>query len=484
MKNGIIGVMAVGIIAAALAAGFFLGRGASPPSSAGGQAASRRGEVWTCSMHPQVRLPAAGSCPICSMPLTLVADEAGDPSGALVLQLSDAAVAMAGIETSLVTRRPLLHEIRAVGRIEPNETSLATVTTRVEGWVEKLFVDATGVQVAKGDHLLEIYSPELISDQNELLIALRTDAGPDVLRAAKSRLERWGMGPEEIELLFKTRKALETVTIHAPSAGTVLEKSVVAGAYVERGNTLYRLADLGSVWIYLDIYEYDIAWVQPGEEVEVTAEAWPGRSFNGTVTFVSPVLDESTRTIRVRVALPNADRLLKPGMFVSTALHVRILRDGSAARTTRAGKWTCPMHPEVLESAPGQCPKCKMDLTRFPGEGTAPDEKDLQVLAAPATAILDAGGRTLAYVERAPGKFEQREVVVGARTGDWFPVISGLMEGERVATRGGFLIDSQFQIRGMKSLIQSGGGAAPGSVSPGMGEGSEGSHKDMPDPGK
>lgn len=484
MKNGIIGVMAIGIVAAALAVGFVLGRGASPPASPAGQAASKRAEVWTCSMDPQVRLPGPGKCPICSMPLTLVADEGPDSSGALVLQLSDAAVAMAGIQTSAVTRRPLLHEIRAVGRIEPNETSLATVTTRVEGWVEKLFVDATGVQVAKGDHLLELYSPELISDQNELLIALRTDAGADVLRAAKSRLERWGMGPEEIEQLLKNRKALETVTIHAPSAGTVLEKSVVAGAFVERGSTLYRLADLGSVWIYLDIYEYDIAWVQPGEEVEVTAEAWPGRSFNGTVTFVSPVLDERTRTIRVRVALPNADRLLKPGMFVSTALHVRILRDGSAARTPRAGKWTCTMHPEVLEAAPGKCPKCAMDLTRFPGEGKALGEEELQVLAAPATAILDAGGRKLAYVERAPGKFEQREVVVGARSGDWFPVISGLMEGERVATSGGFLIDSQFQIRGMKGLIQSGGGAAPGGAATGTGEGSEGSHHDMPEPGK
>lgn len=480
MKNGIIGLMAVGVVAAALAAGFFLGRGASPPAAASAGTPSKQAEVWTCSMHPQIRVSQAGKCPICSMPLVQVADAGADSGGAAVLQLSDAAIAMAGIETTAVTRRPLLHEIRAVGRIEPNETSLATVTSRVEGWVEKLFVDATGVRVAKGDHLLELYSPELISDQNELLIALRTDAGPDVLRAAKSRLERWGMGPEEIEELLKTRKALETVTIHAPSAGTVLEKSVVAGAHVERGNTLYRLADLGSVWIYLDIYEYDIAWVQPGEEVEVTAEAWPGRVFGGTVTFVSPVLEESTRTIRVRVALPNSDGLLKPGMFVSTALHVRLLRDGSAARTPRAGKWTCPMHPEVLETAAGKCPKCQMDLTRFPGEGKELGAEELQVLAAPATAILDAGARKLAYVERSPGKFEQREVVVGARTGDWFPVISGLMEGERVASRGGFLIDSQFQIRGLPSLIMPGGGAAPDGKGAGKGEGSEGSHHDMP----
>ncbi|KAF0247076.1 MAG: membrane-fusion [Planctomycetota bacterium] len=442
---------------------FLAGRGCAPDGSAPEEkpVAQVTGQIWTCSMHPQIRLPNAGKCPICSMPLIPIEDDKGDKGGAPSMQLSEAAIAMAGIETAPVSRRPLFHEIRAIGRVEPNETALTTITTRVEGWVERLFVDATGVPVAKGDHLLELYSPELISDQRELLIALRTNASADVLKAARSRLERWGMGAEEIEQVLKSKEVLEFVTIHAPAAGTVLEKAVVKGTHVNRGDTLYRLADLGSVWVHLDIYEYEIGWVQPGQEVKAIAESQPGTSFAGTVTFVSPVLNEETRTIRVRVALPNPDGLLKPGMFVSASLRVGLLKSGKPAPTARAGKWTCPMHPEVIAEAAGSCPKCSMPLVRFPGSGATASDDDLRVLAVPATAVLDSGTRKLAYVQRAPGRFEQREVVVGSRSGEWFPVMSGIAEGERVAVRGGFLIDSQFQIRGLPSLLNPGGGAAP-----------------------
>lgn len=442
---------------------FFAGRGCAPDPAGPEEksAAQATSQIWTCSMHPQIRLPNPGNCPICSMPLIPVEDDKGGRSGAPSMQLSEAAIAMAGIETAAVSRRAIFHEIRAIGRVEPNETALTTITSRVEGWVERIFVDATGVPVAKGDHLLELYSPELISDQRELLIALRTDASPDVLKAARSRLERWGMATEEIEQVLKSKEVLEFVTIHAPAAGTVLEKSIVKGTHVSRGDTLYRLADLGSVWVHLDIYEYEIGWVRPGQEVEAVAESQPGTSFAGTVTFVSPVLNEETRTIRVRVALPNPGGRLKPGMFMSASLRVGLLKSGMPAPTARAGKWTCPMHPEVIAESAGPCPKCGMPLEQFPGTGEPPSEEDLRVLAIPATAVLDSGTRRLAYVQRAPGRFEQREVVVGSRSGDWFPVISGIEEGELVAVRGGFLIDSQFQIRGLPSLLSPGGGAAP-----------------------
>ncbi len=442
---------------------FLVGRGCAPEGTGPEESpmAQASGQIWTCSMHPQIRLPNPGKCPICEMPLIPIEDEKGEKGTAPSMKLSDAAIAMAGIETAPVARRAVFHEIRAIGRVEPNETAQTTITSRVEGWVEKLFVDATGVTVAKNDHLLELYSPELISDQRELLIALRTGASPDVLKAARSRLERWGMANEEIEGVLKAKEVREFITIHAPAAGTVLEKNVVKGTHVNRGDTLYRLADLGSVWVHLDIYEYEIGWVQPGQEVEAIAESQPGTPFTGSVTFVSPVLSEETRTIRVRVALPNSSGLLKPGMFVSASLRVGLLKSGKPAPTARAGRWTCPMHPEVIADAAGKCPKCSMPLEQFPGSGTAVPEDDLLVLSVPSTAVLDSGTRKLVYVQRAPGRFEQREVVFGPRSGDWMPVISGLEEGELVAVRGGFLIDSQFQIRGLPSLLNPGGGAAP-----------------------
>ncbi|NUN48708.1 MAG: efflux RND transporter periplasmic adaptor subunit [Candidatus Brocadiae bacterium] len=470
MKTPIILTVALAGIAGAFLAGRL--SVSDPAAPAESTTAAATDQVWTCSMHPQIRLPNPGNCPICSMPLIPVEDQTGAAGGAPSLQLSDAALAMAAIETAPVTRRPLFHEIRTNGRVEPNETALTTVTSRVEGWVEKLFVDATGVRVEKDDHLLELYSPELISDQRELLIALRTNATPELLKAARARLERWGMAGDEIDRVLKTKEVLEFITIHAPTAGTVLEKSVVKGTHVGRGDTLYRLADLGSVWVHLDIYEYEIGWVQPGQEVSVVAESQPGSRFDGVVTFVSPILNDATRTIRVRVALPNPGGRLKPGMFVSASLRVALLRSGLPAPTARAGKWTCPMHPEVVAEEPGPCPQCGMALEQFPGSGRVPSADDLRVPAILATAVLDSGTRHLAYVLRGPGRFEQREIVVGPRCGDWFPVISGLEEGEQVAVRGGFLIDSQFQIRGLPSLFRPGGAAAAPPHAHGGGTGS------------
>jgi membrane fusion protein, copper/silver efflux system len=482
------------VVVASLLAGavlvFFAGRGCAPDAASPVEkpAANANGQIWTCSMHPQVRLPNPGNCPICSMPLIPIEEEGGEKGGPPSMTLSEAALSMASVETATVSRRPLFHEIRAIGRVEPNETALTTITSRVEGWVERLFVDATGVPVAKDDHLLELYSPELISDQRELLIAFKANASPDVVKAVRSRLERWGMATEEIEQVLKSREVREFVTIHAPAAGTVLEKAVVKGTHVNRGDTLYRLADLGSVWVYLDIYEYEIGWVQPGQEVEAIAESQPGTSFAGTVTFVSPVLNEETRTIRVRVALPNPEGKLKPGMFVSASLRAALLKSGKPAPTARAGKWTCPMHPEVIEEAAGKCPKCSMPLEQFPGSHSSATEDDLRVLAVPATSVLDSGTRRLAYVQRSPGRFEQREVVIGPRSGDWFPVISGIQEGEQVAARGAFLIDSQFQIRGLPSLLNPGGGASPSPHEHGNGTapppGSEGSSHEGSDHGK
>jgi Cu(I)/Ag(I) efflux system membrane fusion protein len=232
---------------------------------------------------------------------------------------------------------------------------------------------------------------------------------------------------------------------------------------VKPGDVLYRLANLESVWVYLDVYEYELPWVNYGQEVEVTTEALPGQKFTGRVWFINPVLTEESRTVKVLLNISNEGQRLKPGMFVSAVIRSQLLADGSPAPTGLEGKFSCPMHPAVIESQPGKCRVCGMELVQIPGKPGAPvADKDQLVLAVPATAVLDSGLRKIVYVERAKGEFAAVEITTGPRAGDWFPVFTGLKEGDRVAVRGNFLLDSQFQISGRPSLFYREGQAGTG----------------------
>jgi Cu(I)/Ag(I) efflux system membrane fusion protein len=503
-------ILIVLVVVAAAAGGFMLGRSTHRPESAATDAAaapSTAQQVYTCSMHPQVRLDRPGKCPICEMPLIPASAAETGSSGEPMLQLSDHALAMASVETTPVTRRELSRELRAVGKIEYNESSLATVTARVDGYAERLFVNFTGVEIKAGDHLAEVYSPDLIVAQQELLIALQGGAagesGP-MVETAKLKLRRWGLTEEQIAALVEQKQIADRVTLYSPIQGTVTEKSIFENSAFKAGDALYRVANLDTVWVYLDIYEYDLAWVRYGQRVDLVAEALPGRSFEGLVTFVQPIVNEETRTIRVPVHVQNKDHALKPGMFVSAVVRSALASDGRAAPTGVEGKFSCPMHPQVLREEAGQCPICEMRLEQIPGlepasldhsahasqtpaaeeyacpmkcEGAktyaAPGNcpvcsMKLELVAPPApagpgllsvpmTAVLDSGTRRLVYVEKSRGLFEAREVVLGPRTGAYFPVLEGLADGDHVVTRGGFLIDSQFQITGHPSLFYPGG---------------------------
>lgn len=430
--------------------GYFIRAVLVPASVSDVPGLTAKGGVWTCSMHPQVRLPKPGKCPICSMPLvnTQAAQQGG---GAGSLELSAATRALARVETHPVERRRIAREIRAVGKVQFNESALGTVTARVDGYVERLFADFTGMEVAKGGHLLELYSPEFVVAQREMLLALQEPAMAARLEAAKLKLQRWDVSDAQIAELQKSRQLLERLTIHSTVSGTVVEKNVVEKSPVKAGDILYRVADLRSVWVHLNIYEFEIAWVQFGQTVTLTAEAFPGEIFPGRVTFISPILDEETRSIRVRVNVSNLERRLKPGMFASARIEVGLRADGRPAPTGVEGKYACPMHPEVLVDAPGACPLCGMGLKQIPGSPRPPAAD--AVLAVPASAILDSGTRRLVYLERAPGEFVPVEIIIGPKAGDYFPVVSGLKEGDRVVVRGNFLLDSQFQIQGQPSLL-------------------------------
>jgi len=499
-------VLAVVLLAALV--GFLLGRGAAPlaPAAVGAAQPAAAPEVWTCSMHPQIRLDGPGDCPLCEMPLIRAASTGGGDGRVPRLELSAHALAMASVETVAVERRPLARELRAVGRIEYNETSLATITPRFDGYAERLFVNFTGVEIRAGDHLIEVYSPELLVAQQELLIALSGGASGALVEVASEKLRLLGLTEEQIAALIEERKTTDRITLFSPISGTVIEKSIVQNQAFAAGDALYRIANLDSVWVYLEIYEYDLAWVRYGQRVRVSAQALPGRTFDGRVTFVEPLVDENTRTVRVPVHVENADHALKPGMFITAVIQAELTALGTAAPTGVEGRFTCPMHPQVLSEEAGACPLCEMDLEELPGleqaagghahgDADAPAEPRFAcpmecegertytepgrcpecgmrltpvaplaaavpgegVLAIPVAAVLDSGTRQLAYVEVARGTFEPRELALGPRAGAFYPVLSGLAEGERVAARGGFLIDSQLQIAGQPSLFHPGG---------------------------
>ncbi len=422
-----------------------------------GRAAPPAGEAYTCSMHPQVRLPNPGKCPICQMPLVPAkaasSASSNETGAASMLELSDHARAMAAVETATVQKKPLFHEVRTVGRVQYNETGLATITSRVDGYVEKLHVDFTGVTVNPGDHLVEIYSWDLIAVQQDLIFTLTTTKDPAAIAGARLKLTRWGLTEEQVDEVARSHQARQELTLFSPIKGTVIEKHVVLKSVVRAGDVLYRLANLDSVWVYLDIYEYELPWVQYGQTVDISTEAWPGELFTGRVWFINPVLTEESRTVKVLVAIDNRDQRLKPGMYVSTVLKAQLLADGRPAPSAVAGMFTCPMHPMVLQPTGGACPVCQMTLTQIPGKPSPPSDTAQLVTTVPVTAVLDSGLRKLVYRERAKGEFEPVEIVTGPRSDAFYPVIQGLKEGDRVAVRGNFMIDSQFQIQGLPSLF-------------------------------
>lgn len=497
------------------------------PKEMGEAAASS--DTWTCSMHPQVRLPNPGSCPICGMKLIPASTLAAEKGGAS---------RHASLETQAVARRELFKEIQTVGKIDYNEARVEFITARIAGRVDRLYVDFTGIEVKEADHLVDLYSPELVSAQAELLRALEASEaskkkGPERLidrfteanlLASREKLRLWGLLPEQIEEIEKTRKERTHVTIFAPLAGTVIEKNVRLGQYVKEGDQLYRIAELDPIWLYLDLYEYDIGWVRYGQPVEVALEAFRGETFRGVVTFIDPFLDDRTRTVKVRVNLKNTDRRLKAGMYASATIRVGLLGNGGPAPTGLEGKFSCPMHPEVIQDDAGKCSVCKMDLIQIPTGGPfaqsvghahdehakvtpspkhaahtegEPTEKlpSVNPLAIPASAVLDTGRRQIAYRQAKDDNFELVELQVGplaagidetGRTVSYYPVLNGLNEGDRVVVRGGFLLDSQTQIEGRPSLLFPGGqtGANLHSGHGGMGASMPSPAKKEPSPSK
>lgn len=388
------------IAVATAAVGVFVGR------ASGDNPVPQGKTLYTCGMHPQVIQDHPGNCPICGMKLTPIRSGAGENASSAanssVIVVDAATRQNMNLRTAIAQAGPLRKAVRTVGAIDYNETALADVTTKFKGWIENLDVDATGQLVHRGDPMFEIYSPELYSAEAEYLMALKAgptnDPGAMVLReTAANKLKFFDVSDAQIAELAKTGSPSKALPMAAPASGFVIEKDVVQGQMVDAGMRLYRIADLGIVWVLAQIYEQDLPFIQLGQEAVVKVASFPDREFRGRVTFIYPTVDEKTRTARVRLEFENPGYFLKPGMFVSAQINAQL--------------------------------------------------SDSAVLV-PESAVLRSGAKDTVFVALADGKFEARNLTLGVEAEDnMIQVISGLTAGERIVTSGQFLLDSESQLR-------------------------------------
>ncbi|MDA1273685.1 MAG: efflux RND transporter periplasmic adaptor subunit [Verrucomicrobia bacterium] len=435
LLTSLIGIILVFV---ALAGAFWFGTRSGHDHS--GASAPKVEQLYTCGMHPQVIQNKPGTCPICAMKLTPVRKQPGgagerqikyykstmnpgevsqspgkDSMGmdmvpvyeesaaeSATIAIDPVTIQNMAIRTERVTMGPLRRTVRTVGVIDFDETGLAQVTTKFKGWIEKLYVDATGSHVHRGEPLFEIYSPELYSAQVEYLLAIRQGANAGsgaeaLLESARLKLRYLDISDEQIAELEKTGKPKKTLQVFAPIDGFVVEKMIVEGQMVEAGMTLYKLANLSLVWVQCQVYEKDMGYLKLGQEAAVTLSYLQDRKFRGRVTYIYPTVDEKTRTAKVRMEFHNPGYLLKPGMFASVELQA-----------------------ELAPSA----------------------------LLVPDMAILRSGEKNTVFVALDGGKFDPRTITLGSRAeDDMYQVLSGLNEGERVVTSGQFMLDSESQLR-------------------------------------
>ncbi|MEX2043924.1 MAG: efflux RND transporter periplasmic adaptor subunit, partial [Opitutus sp.] len=390
----------------------------------------------------------------------------GADDGPRTLVMSESARALADIRTTRVERRFPEVTVRLVGQLDYDETRLRSLTARFPARIDELFVNYTGVTVAKGEHLARIYSPELITAQRELLSAHAADPGGSISRVARDKLRLWDLLPDQIDAIVAQDTINDEFELRAPTGGVVVTKNIKEGDYVKTGEPLFRIADLGELWLHLQAFESDLAKLRYGQEVTFTVEAWPGEIFTGRIAFIAPDVDQRTRTVPVRVNVPNPDGRLKPGMFARGQVRVKLAGNGRVFAPNLAGKWISPMHPEVIKDGPGPCDVCGMPLVRAESLGYDTQSTGEAPIVVPASAVLRTGKRAVVYLRKSnttQPAFDGREVMLGSEADGSVVVVSGLAEGDEVVTHGAFKIDSALQIVAKPSLMNpAGGGPAPG----------------------
>jgi Cu(I)/Ag(I) efflux system membrane fusion protein len=350
---------------------------------------------FTCPMHPSVESMDPGQCPICSMDLVGVAR--ADGNGGMIT-IDEGRRQLIGVKTAAVRRAQVVVPIHAVGKLTYDETRLVDVSLKYDAWIGEVFADYTGVAVEAGDPLFTVYSPELLSAQEELLESLRrekTQISNPLLAVARRRLRLWNLSDQQIDRLADRGTALEYIPILSPATGTVIAKHVVDGSAVRKGGMLFRIADLSSLWVEAEVYEEDAGLVQIGQTARVTLSYLPETVYEATIAYVYPYVDSSSRTVRVRLELPNADGALRPDMYANVALSI-------------------PYGERIV----------------------VPEE-----------AVVRGGETSVVFVDLGQGRLKPRAVTLGRKTNDGLIVASGLEAGEIVVTSGNFLVASESKLR-------------------------------------
>ena len=438
-------------------------------------------QKYVCSMnisfHPYYSsYDPDDKCGFCGMDLIPAPSDQGQ-LGERQLTMSEAAMKLAEVQTLPAERRFVDVEIPLTGKVDYDETRVKTISAWVAGRLERLFVDYTGVPVKEGDHLVEIYSPELYTAQEELLQAMKAAAAlqensseyikkntSDTVQAVREKLILLGLKQAQIDQIAKAGKPTARIEITAPIGGIVIHKNAKEGMYVKTGTPIYTVADLSKLWVKLDAYESDIAWIKYGQSVVIRTESFGDKTFKGWISFIDPILSPETRTVSVRVLVDNPDGLLRPNMFVRATVKARVGQNGAVLTSNLDGKWICPMHPEIVTDKAGPCSICGMELMKAETLGYTAKQSNKAPIILPSSAVLITGKRALVYV-RLKGKvqptFEGREVTLGPRAGNFYIIQSGIHEGEDVVVNGNFKLDSALQLVAKPSMMSPGGGVAP-----------------------
>ncbi len=403
-----------------VAAGILIGRAVFHPSSKTAEIHDHSGEteqaaVWTCAMHPQIKMSEPGQCPICGMdliPLSQGGTNSIDPDA---IQLSSEAAQLANVLTTVVSKQKPVREVRLYGKVQADERLIQSQVAHIPGRIERLNVNFTGESVVKGQVLAEIYSPDLVTAQQELLeTSLTKEIQPALYDAAKEKLHQWKLTDDQIEAIETSGTPITTFKVLSNTSGTVTSLNVNTGDYVGRGTSLFTIADLSSVWVMFDAYESDLQYLRKGEKISFTLQALPGKTFTSEIVFVDPVIDPLTRVARVRVETANQSGRFKPEMFATGVVSSNL-----------------------------------------------EEYRDNMII--PRSAVLWTGKRSVVYVKQ-PGSegpvFKMREIELGPMLGDSYVITGGLSEGEEIVTSGTFSVDAAAQLAGKPSMMNPGGGIA------------------------
>ncbi len=433
-----------------------------------GEAHAESGVTWYCSMTQcgVSGLPGPGKCPKCGMDL-VPTDASAPQTGPREVAFSAEAAELVRVETAVATRQPASAIVILSGKVAEDETRRSVISARFDGRIERLYMDHEGLRVREGDHMADIYAPDLSLSLSTLLNARNGASGygsfgVDDVQDIRVRLRNRGLTDRQIDELIEEGTQRSVFTITSPMSGVVVERMATRGQYVTEGTPLFALADLSRVWVELAAHESDLVLLRFRQRASLSIAALPGERFEGVVGFIDPVMDEASRTVRVRVDVLNPQHRLKPGMLVKAEIDVPLTDDGRPAGHARDdGEYVCPMHPLETAAEPDDCPVC--DMTMVPAESMdiAESTPAGRPLLVPESAVLATGRRSLVYVatkgDDGATRYEAREVTTGTSAGPMRVVLSGLAEGEAVVAAGAFQIDSAMQIQGKFSLMQAGG---------------------------